>query len=180
MSVPPTFFGKLGIVYALKLVRIGILYASLMIANNIMTQIYLEKVLVNNENPPHLRDYVILFTVIDVLFNGIFVALVILAERFDLIPKVTYLYLQDYSVSILLVVVLSLVLSQSMYNKKYFMYRDDGLRAIRALRSLIFQFGVIFTTLPLGAMVDGTILLVSSQAKITPKAPVATATAVMK
>jgi hypothetical protein len=172
-AVPPTFFGKLGIVYALKLVRIGILFASLMIATNIMTQIYLEKVLVNNENPPHLRDFVILFTVIDVIFNGIFVALIVLAERFDLIPKITYLYLQDYSVSILFVVVLSMILSHSMYSKKYFMYRDDGLRAIRALKGLIFQIAVVFTVLPMGMMVDGTILLVGTQAKlpVTQKKP---------
>ena len=35
-----------------------------------------------------------------------------------------------------------------MYNKKYFLYKDDGLRAIRALQELMFRNGALVSLIP--------------------------------
>ena len=42
-----------------------------------------------------------------------------------------------------------MIVSNLMYSKKYFLYQDDGLRAIRALNSATLNIGSFLSLLPL-------------------------------
>jgi hypothetical protein len=124
-----------------------------------MTQIYMEKVLVNNETPPPLLNFVWMFMFIDVLVNVLFILVIMLMENFSLFGddggkhQILQSYAMDYVVSLILLIVLACIVGNTMYNKKYFLYKDDGLRSIRALSEIMFNMSVMIHIIPFGIMV---------------------------
>ena len=135
-----------GILYGFIIVRIFLLYMSTMVSSNIMTQIYTERVLINGEEPPPLRNQILLFVVIDIIMNILLLGFILLMG--DDAANYQKLYGAQYGISLLLLVILSLIISSTMYNKKYFLYKDDGLRAIRALNEMVFRIGVLISLVP--------------------------------
>jgi len=148
-----------GVVMGFKAIRISLTYLSLAITTNFMTQIYMEKVLVNNETPPPLLNFVWMFMFIDVLVNVLFILVIMLMENFSLFGddggkhQILQSYAMDYAVSLILLVVLACIVGNTMYNKKYFLYKDDGLRSIRALSEIMFNMSVMIHIIPFGIMV---------------------------
>jgi len=138
------------IMYGFILARIVLLYLSTNITANIMSQIYTERVLINGEEPPVLRNTIFLFIIIDSILNLLLLGVIGLVDKIHKIenPSSVSLFIIQYSISTLITVVLSLVISNTMYNKKYFLYKDDGLRAIRALEELMFRIGSLISLIP--------------------------------
>ena len=135
------------IMYGFILARIVLLYLSTSITSNIMSQIYTERVLINGEEPPVLRNTIFLFIIIDGILNMLLLGVIGLFDKIqetDIAP----LFIMQYSLSTLINVILSLIISNTMYNKKYFLYKDDGLRAIRALEELMFRTGSLISLIP--------------------------------
>ena len=145
-----------------KIMRIAFNYAPLLIAKNFTAQIYMEKVLVNGENPPKLVNLIILSMVIEFIMVAIFLALLyavvtqfelnVVTDNFNIF--IEYL-LPDYIVSVIITFLLGYVISNKMHEKKYFLYKDDGLRAIRALSELMFTLSTINTLVPWNYMIGG-------------------------
>ena len=54
----------------------------------------------------------------------------------------------DTTVTLMNIAIFGSVVATIMNNKKFFMYKDDGLRAIRALKEIMTYFGIIFCLLP--------------------------------
>ena len=138
------------IMYGFILARIVLLYLSTSITANIMSQIYTERVLINGEEPPVLRNTIFLFIIIDSILNLLLLGVIGLVDKIHEIegPSRVTLFIIQYSISTFITVVLSLVISNTMYNKKYFLYKDDGLRAIRALEELMFRIGSLISLIP--------------------------------
>jgi hypothetical protein len=129
--------------YILKLIKFSITYLSSNIANNYMSQIYTDYVLVNNMDPPNLINLVWLFIGIDFVMN-----LILMGILFGLAgPVLTDVDMKMYMIEYLIVIVimggLLLCVATTMNSKKYFLYKDDGLRAIRALTTIIQKFNFI-------------------------------------
>lgn len=145
-----------------KLLRIAFSYASLMIAKNFTAQIYMEKVLVNGENPPQLSNLLFLSIVFEFLMVVIFLALLYAVDsQFELnlsnehSNMFTEYILPDYIISTIMTFAYGSVVANKMYQKKYFLYKDDGLRAIRALSEIMFTTSLINTMVPWNFMVKG-------------------------
>jgi len=135
------------IMYGFILARIVLLYLSTSITANIMSQIYTERVLINGEEPPVLRNTIFLFIIIDGILNMLLLGVIGLLDKMQ-DKKIVSFFIMQYSISTLINVILSLIISNTMYNKKYFLYKDDGLRAIRALQELMFRNGVLVSLIP--------------------------------
>ena len=136
------------IIYAFLLIRILLLYISTYIASNIMNQIYSERVLIVGRDPPPLNYQIYLFIVIDVLLNLFLIGFVWGVVQIKGLGKiVNKAYIIQYVVSLIVIVIVSLIISLVMYNKKYFLYKDDGLRGIRALQLILFRSGLWFLAL---------------------------------
>lgn len=150
-----TFFG-------IKVLRVVFTYTSLLIAKNFTSQIYMDKVLVNGENPPKLSNMIYLYLIIEALMMAIFLALLFTADKqYDLgFSKendnlYTQYVLPDYIISTIFIIIYGSIISNKMYQKKYFLYKDDGLRAIRALSELLFSISIINTSIPWNYVVFG-------------------------
>ena len=144
------------IIYSLVAVRIFLLYISSYVASNIMNQIYTERVLINGEQPPKLVYQTYLFVVIDIIFNLFLIAFVWgvlnLSGKSD--TNMLNSFVLHYVITLIILTVLLIVITNTMYTKKYFLYKDDGLRAIRALNDLMFQLGTFVCVIPVFMVVD--------------------------
>lgn len=138
------------IIYVAILIRIGVLYLSSRVSSNIMSQIYTEKVLLRGEEPPSLTYQLFLFVLIDFFLSLIiilFIYMISTQESSDgssLIAK----FIKQYFISLIILFTIIYVISNVMYRKKYFLYKDDGLRAVRALDDLIFNIGMFIMLIP--------------------------------
>ena len=123
----------LGLYFAIKAVLLGASYwISLVIANN-MAQLYTERVFVDDKPPPALSNQVLLWAA----FLGIFGAGIIAFARWGARAVLGDKVLGDrYTLALvydLLIAVgggglLLWGIARTMYVKKYFHYKDDGLR----------------------------------------------------
>jgi hypothetical protein len=143
-----------------KIIRYVILYFSIIISKNFTTQIYMDKVLVNGENPPKLMNFVYLFVCVESICLAIFLALLYAVDdTFKLklqVPKLMIEYvLPDFFIYIIFIMVSGMILSHIMYTKKYFLYKDDGLRGIRALSDIIMSLSAFYTSVPFNFIITG-------------------------
>ena len=137
-------------VYGLKVLKLGSVFVSANISANYMSQVYMEKVLVNQENPQPLVNFIWMFLLIDVIITVFILALAYISGTFvnkDMSTVVNLLAL-DTSVVLVNIALFGSVVATVMNNKKFFMYKDDGLRAIRGLKEIIIYFGMIFCLMP--------------------------------
>lgn len=162
----------LGLLFILKLVKISLSYASLLIAKNITSQIYAEKVYVKQESPPKLINMLLLFLAIELVFTVIVMTLlgVLIAqamgrlegETVDGLFNLASTFAQDYICYIVSMFVHGSILSSVMYSKKYFLYKDDGMRAIRAFSDVIMQYSIVNGLIPFNFMIDGVLQKIKS------------------
>ena len=141
----------ISIIYGFISIRIVILYISTYISSNIMNQIYSERVLINGSEPQPLYYQILIFLGIDLMLNAFLYAFIFGLSKTgsgngDFIMNS---YRFQYTISLFIISVLSYLVSTIMYNKKYFLYKDDGLRAIRALQLIMFRCGTFLTLLPI-------------------------------
>ena len=137
------------IVYSLIAIRIFVLYISSYVASNIMNQIYTERVLINGDEPPNLNFQLYLFVMIDSLLNLFLLGFAwAIIKAFGNTANLFTVYVTQYGLSTLVTFLVCLIISNMMYMKKYFLYKDDGLRAVRALNEMILRIGALTSLTP--------------------------------
>ena len=152
-----------------KLMRIGISYASLLIARNFTSNIYMDKVLVNDENPPRLSNLIYLYMIIEFIMTTVMIVMLyflneifglnFVSERFNLF---TQFIVTDYLVATVLNLAIGSVVANKMYEKKYFLYKDDGMRAIRALTEIMIAVSIINSIVPYNFIFGGIVSLIKN------------------
>lgn len=127
----------------------------------LFSEIYMKSVYAQQTNPPNLHYFLVMLFFIHAAFN-LFIFVILALLYFTLYQKNTlfivnsyliYTYLVDYLVSVAIVWMIMLVVVYTVQNKEYFRYRTEGLRAIRAVSSIIKYITLIVMTLPLGFIV---------------------------
>ena len=141
------------LLYGPKLLIIAANYILVNICANYTSQVYMDKVLINQENPPKLENFVMMFMLLNLLTIlmisiGFYVALPYIGGGGDKSGHLLQLLVVDFLLYIALVLVTSAIIADVMYNKKFFMYKDDGLRAIRALKDIMLKLSTVFAVLP--------------------------------
>ena len=140
------------LLYGPKLLIIAANYILVNICANYTSQVYMDKVLINQENPPKLENFVIMFMLLNLLTMlmigiGFYAALPYIGGG-DKSGSLLQMLVVDFLVYIALVLVTSAIIADVMYNKKFFMYKDDGLRAIRALKDIMLKLSIVFAVIP--------------------------------
>lgn len=158
--------------FGIKLIRSVLSYIAVSLSTNYATQIYIDKVLVNQENPPHLSNMLYLYMLIEFCMYAILCTIVYLMVSANIIPKdmvqetdVMKTILSDYVIHIAITMAFLSNIASIMYSKKYFLYKDDGLRAIRAFGSIIVNVSIISNLIPYNFIIDGIMSHISSQNK---------------
>jgi len=145
-----------------KIIRMIFSYASLLIAKNFSAQIYMEKVLVNGDNPPALTNLLFLYIIVEVIMVVIFLGLLMAVDHSfklnmlnDEDNLLTTFILPDYIISVMLIISIGSIIGNKMYIKKYFLYKDDGMRAIRAYSEMMLTISILASVVPFNFMISG-------------------------
>lgn len=146
---------QLFLLYGPKLLIIAANFILVNICANYTSQVYMDKVLINQENPPKLENFIIMFILLNLLTMlivgiGFQFALSYLGIGDEKNSNVNLLQMLaiDFMMYLGFFSVITSVIADVMYNKKYFMYKDDGLRAIRALKDIVLKMSMIFLIVP--------------------------------
>ena len=150
--IDPQFY----VMYLIKCLRILFAYVSLFLATRIFSPIYESAVYDNQGNPPALALYTGLYLALDLAFNAfLFVLLYLLRVIFSapdgefIIDKYLFKkYITDYIISTLFLLAISNLLAIVITNKKYFKYKYEGLRAIRAFEQMMFNMSTVVYMFP--------------------------------
>jgi hypothetical protein len=143
----PLFFGC-------KVVSLLSSYIALRISENYMTQIYMEKVYINGDNPPNLINLMFVWLIIYGIIN-FFILMIMyilsLSNVGTISVEVFVAYLTDVIATSVVVALLSWGSTSVVQNKKYFLYMED-MRGIRAAKQLMMYSILICTAIPFGLL----------------------------
>lgn len=142
--------------YVIKLTRFLVLWLALFVVEKVYQDAYVSSVLVRSGKPPDLRPLIIYALLTDfVFFTFILVVInMLLAQRqrsgyghvIDL--NLVSILVFDYLGSVLVLGVVGWGIATVVQDKKILRYRDDGLRSIRALGTLLLYCSIVVLMVP--------------------------------
>lgn len=143
--------------YILKLLQYGLLVGAIFLTEKIFSNMYMEKVYANNGDPPDLMIMlsicVAIYTAFALFLATVLFLIHLIVEKHgirnfvintDLIKK----FFIDYAASTLLLFLLLSIICMYMQSKKYFRYKTEGLRAIRAFGDIIMSIAPVVFAVP--------------------------------
>jgi len=138
------------VLYLIKGLRILFTYIALFLATRVFSPIYEEIVYDQKKLPPALWKYLFIFLGFDAAFNVFLIVVLFLLQflfktddnSFIIDKYLFYKYLTDYAFSMVVLMVMGALVAKVMMDKKYFKYKYEGLRAIRAFESVLFYIAI--------------------------------------
>lgn len=142
--------------YVIKAIRIGFAYLALFLATRIFTPMYETEVFDKKLDPPSLMKFLLIYLGFDLSFN-VFILIVLFLLKFLFKSEDNafmidgYLFqkfMLDYAVSMTILLALGAIVGSVIVNKKYFKYKYEGMRAIRAFQELMFYMSIVIFAFP--------------------------------
>jgi len=142
--------------YFIKVLRILFAYVSLFLATRIFSPIYENAVYDQQKNPPPLALFTGIYLALDLAFNAfLYVLLYLIKVLFTpedgafVIDKYLFKkYVTDYILSTAFLLWTSNMVGLVIMKKKYFKYKYEGLRAIRAFEDMMFSMCIMIYLFP--------------------------------
>lgn len=151
------------ILYSLKLLRVGIAAIAIAAAERIFQSVYRKRVYVYDEDPPNLAWFLGTVLLIDLAIHAI-VALVLVIimhifargdNTFPVNRDLMRMWVFDYFVATVPVALILLSTATVLRFKKYFRYKYEGQRAIRAMAKITFYTYAVVLPIPFYRMTYG-------------------------
>jgi len=143
------------IMYGIKAARIGSVWVALLFAERYFQLSYAKLVYGENKDPPHPARMVGVFVMLDVLINLCILAVLFMVRalyksqpRFPIDMVFIGGYLLDYVCTMVVILLLGVVIGDVIHKKKYFRYRYEGDRGVRALKTMLFYISIIVIVVP--------------------------------
>lgn len=148
-------------VYVLKVISYAFLNISLSLAQRLFSELYMKRVYAQQTTPPNLQGLLMLVFFVHAAFNLIlFLVLGILYLTFNrkdttfvVNSYLIHAYFLDYVLNIGVLWMIMAIIVGIVQSKKYFRYRTEGLRAIRAVTSITRLIALVVGVFPLGYII---------------------------
>lgn len=154
-SLPPYAVAVMG----LKLLRVLLAWISVFLTTRIFSPIYEDLVYEQRKDPPNLGRYVGIYVALELAFNAFVIALLALvAHIFGKAPgnpidvRALKAHAIDYGASLAVTASLGSWLASVVALKRYFKYKFEGLRAIRAFERMLLAVAVHVHLIPFFAI----------------------------
>lgn len=141
-------------VYTIKLVRFLVLWIALFVTEKVFQDDYVSRVLIRDGAPPDLRPLVVYALLVDFVFFT-FIMLVIQLLRaqnpdrnYAIDGNLVSVLMVDYVASSVVFGVVGWGIAAVVQDRKILRYRDDGLRSIRALGTLLLYGALVTLAVP--------------------------------
>lgn len=163
--------------YLMKVVNIGCVFMAAYLARALFERSLNERLFMRQARPPSLFRFVATFLALHLAFYLLlalalaallyFSRVVVILDPADLLRLVQNSLL-DFVIVALVTIAMTVFLTNMVANKKYFRYRDEGHRALRALATLVPQLFVIVSLFPYYAVASN---LSGGHRGVVPPAP---------
>lgn len=142
--------------YIFKILRIGLFFLALFLSSRIFEEMYIKAVFTQNKDPPSLLIFIAIFIAFDFVFCLFIFIVVLLIKYIFHSPNGTFVIdsmfilkmVIDYVFSTILLLIFSFIICSIIQKKKYFRYKLEGPRAIRACQELLFGVASIVFLVP--------------------------------
>jgi len=148
--------------YVLKCIQYGLIVGSIFLTEKIFSNMYMQQVYANNGDPPNLMTMLGIFLAINFGFTLFLTVVMFLLqliakthwEKRNFIIDMSFIkkFLIDYVCVTLVLTLLLSIICLYMQSKKYFRYKTEGLRAIRALSDMTISIAPIVVIVPFFAI----------------------------
>jgi hypothetical protein len=143
-------------IYVLKIIHYGMLVGALYLTEKIFSQMYMQEVYANNKDPPSLITMYGIFLGLDIgfvifLLTVMFLLMYIFkgrANNFIINPDLIKSFCVDFLMFTVILGLVMIILGSFMQMKKYFRYKTEGLRAIRAYKDISLTVGAVLLVIP--------------------------------
>jgi hypothetical protein len=151
------------IMYGLKAVRVLVAWYALRVASKLFQAMYDKRVYAQDEDPPHPVAFIALFLAVDVACHLILLAVLMLAKTIfthidDSFPVTSHMisaWAFDYTAASALIAALALLIGEVVRRKKYFRYKYEGDRGIRAMQHMMLYVYIVVLFVPFFRLVGG-------------------------
>lgn len=150
------FDSQFFLLYVIKGLRILFSYIALFLATRVFSPMYESAVYDSKQNPPSLWKYMLIYVGFDLSFNAFLIVLLYILkllfktdDNSFIVDKYLFSkYMVDYVVSVSVIVLIGVLMSRVITNKKFFKYKYEGVRAIRAFENMMFNSAIVLHLFP--------------------------------
>jgi hypothetical protein len=140
-----TRFGPatLALTFAYKVLHVAGAWLSAFMAAKIFQDKYIEQVYMKKGDPPPLAGMLATFMMLHILFSGVVfmmvsvLAYLVMHEDRPMLIKRSLIVGLDLGCEMIGTLIMGTVIANIMTNKRYYSYRYEGLRCIRAFREVL-------------------------------------------
>jgi len=151
------------ILYTLKAMRLLTVWFTLLIATRTFQNYYADLVYTRDEAPPNPALFVLLIVALDAAMQAVFLVVLAVVMRalkthdndFPIDVALLSAWSVDALASTAAVALLALVIGEVIRNKKYFRYKYEGERGIRAMREMVYYIYCVMVPVPFYKLVQG-------------------------
>ena len=144
------------VIYVIKALRILFAYVALFLTTRMFVPIYEDIVYDAKKDPPGLWRFMLIYLAFDVSLNVFLLVLLFLLKYLFKTDDNTFIvdsalignFLLDYVVGMFMTMVIGVLVGRVIIMKKYFKYKYEGVRAIRAFESIVFWIAVVNILIP--------------------------------
>jgi hypothetical protein len=144
------------VIYVIKALRILFAYVALFLTTRMFVPIYEDIVYDAKKDPPGLWRFMLIYLAFDVSLNVFLLVLLFLLKYLFKTDDNTFIvdsalignFLMDYVVGMFMIMVIGVLVGRVIIMKKYFKYKYEGVRAIRAFESIVFWIAVVNILIP--------------------------------
>jgi hypothetical protein len=151
------------LIYGLKLLRLLIAWFALRVAGKVFQNMYDDRVYSRDDRPPEPIMFVAMFMGVDLALNVVVAAVLIFVKHlfktvdneFPIDRHMLTLWGFDYLLSSLVVFAVAVIIGQVIKRKKYFRYKYEGDRGIRAMQQMVMYVYNVLLFVPFFRLANG-------------------------
>lgn len=144
------------VLYVLKIVHYSLMLLSFYLAEKIFNEMYMKAVYGKGGDPPDILTYVGIFLGLDLAMMLFMMAVLVMVMYLFKSPGNTFIingrllksFMVDYVISIVLIMLIGIIVGMTIQKKRYFRYKTEGLRGIRALKEMMMSISAIIIVMP--------------------------------
>lgn len=144
------------VIYFLKAIRILFSYVALFLSTRMFVPIYEDTVYSDKKDPPPLWKFMLIYLGFDLSLNVFLIVLLYLLKylfktddnSFFIDSYMIANNIGDYIFTIIVIMLVGVLISRIIVQKKYFKYKYEGMRAIRAFEKIMFSVAIVNTLVP--------------------------------
>ena len=155
------FDSQFMILYILKLINYGFIVLSLFLAEKLFSEMYMKAVYGNGQDPPDILAYVGIALGLNVAFVVFMLTVLALimyifsgaSNNFVINKYLIKKFVMDFMACTIINVLFAIICGMIIQKKRYFRYKTEGLRGVRALREIIMSLSSIVIAVPFFAII---------------------------